>query len=459
VCITIQNANELSQTNPTTVMLSTLEGGSAEESEDFTPLLVIATFEFGATEQPKCYDIMTLDDDDVEQIEVMDVALSNEIGVVLGSTPSLSITITDDDDTLGLDFVSGDLSGREGEPVEVCVVVTRGSNQLDSPIGVMITITDVTTSILGEYVFFDRMIEIPVGAVEGRNYCTQIRLVADEEIEQIEETFRLSLSPIPGISNRLDLTDTMKTVTIIDGDRGAVSVVTPVEVEEGNSSTREFDIVIQLSASTIVPIDRDIVYTVALQDGTATGGSDYQNLSPTEITFARGVDNGGSSRVVTVQIIGDTDGEPDETLTLLITPSNPDNDDGLTQTLTIIDDEPKCEVLTTITSGEVTLTGLYLGAEATYSCDFGYELVGESMRTCVEGPMWSNTEPECALILCSNPPALANGSVDTIGVYVVGAVATYSCNSDYRFSTEATIRTCQLNQTWSEETIACEKGI
>ena len=47
---------------------------------------------------------------------------------------------------LGLDLVSGDLSGREGEPVEVCVVVTRGSNQLDSPIGVMITITDVTTS-------------------------------------------------------------------------------------------------------------------------------------------------------------------------------------------------------------------------------------------------------------------------------------------------------------------------
>ena len=68
------------------------------------------------------------------------------------------------------------------------------------------------------------MIEIPVGDVEGRNYCTQIRLVADEEIEQIEETFRLSLSPIPGISNRLDLTDTMKTVTIIDGDRESVHI-------------------------------------------------------------------------------------------------------------------------------------------------------------------------------------------------------------------------------------------
>ena len=47
---------------------------------------------------------------------------------------------------LGLDLVPGDLSGREGEQVEVCVVVTKGSNQLDSPIEVMISITDITTS-------------------------------------------------------------------------------------------------------------------------------------------------------------------------------------------------------------------------------------------------------------------------------------------------------------------------
>ena len=58
--------------------------------------------------------------------------------------------------------------------------------------------------------------------MEGQNYCTQIPLVADDEIEQIEETFRLNLSPVPGISNRLDLTNTIKTVTIMDGDRESV---------------------------------------------------------------------------------------------------------------------------------------------------------------------------------------------------------------------------------------------
>ena len=58
--------------------------------------------------------------------------------------------------------------------------------------------------------------------MEDQNYCTQIPLVADAEIEQIEETFTLNLSPVPGISNRLDLTNTIKTVTIMDGDRESV---------------------------------------------------------------------------------------------------------------------------------------------------------------------------------------------------------------------------------------------
>ena len=47
---------------------------------------------------------------------------------------------------LGLELVPGDLSGREGESVEVCVVITSGSNQLNGPIRVRISITDVTTS-------------------------------------------------------------------------------------------------------------------------------------------------------------------------------------------------------------------------------------------------------------------------------------------------------------------------
>ena len=33
--------------------------------------------------------------------------------------------------------------------------------------------------------------------------------------------------------------------------------------------------------------------------------------------------------------------------------------------------------------------------EATYSCDLGYDLVGEATRVCQAGGTWSNTAPEC----------------------------------------------------------------
>ena len=40
-----------------------------------------------------------------------------------------------------------------------------------------------------------------------------------------------------------------------------------------------------------------------------------------------------------VQIIGDEVGEPDETFNIVLEPTNPDGDDGMTATITIIDDE------------------------------------------------------------------------------------------------------------------------
>ena len=66
-----------------------------------------------------------------------------------------------------------------------------------------------------------------------------------------------------------------------------------------------------------------------------------KNIAPTTITFARNVDARGATRVITVQISGDTVGEPDETFTVLITPDDLENDESFTQTFTIIDDECK----------------------------------------------------------------------------------------------------------------------
>ena len=53
----------------------------------------------------------------------------------------------------------------------------------------------------------------------------------------------------------------------------------------------------------------------------------------------------------------------------------------------------------------VSLDGTRLGSMATYQCNTGYELVGDSERQCTEEGVWSGNQPDCDsktnVMLCS----------------------------------------------------------
>ena len=49
----------------------------------------------------------------------------------------------------------------------------------------------------------------------------------------------------------------------------------------------------------------------------------------------------------------------------------------------------------TFTPGVVTTIDTGLDAVAAYTCDQGYDLVGDEMRTCQENQQWTVTEPNC----------------------------------------------------------------
>ena len=55
-----------------------------------------------------------------------------------------------------------------------------------------------------------------------------------------------------------------------------------------------------------------------------------------------------------------------------------------------------CDSLTDPANGQVDLTsGTTFGQTATYSCNTGYNLVGDSTRTCQTVGNWSGSRPTC----------------------------------------------------------------
>ena len=63
-----------------------------------------------------------------------------------------------------------------------------------------------------------------------------------------------------------------------------------------------------------------------------------------------------------------------------------------------------CGSLTDPANGQVDLTsGITFGQTATYSCNTGYNLVGNSTRTCQATAVWTGSVPTCqGILLLSN---------------------------------------------------------
>ena len=124
-----------------------------------------------------------------------------------------------------------------------------------------------------------------------------------------------------------------------------------VTLTEGDSGTKAANFVVTLSPANAVAVQVDY----ATADGTATAGSDYTAANGT-LTF----NPGETSKTVTVNILGDTDDEPDETFFLnLSNPTNADIIDGQGQA-TIIDDDG----LPSLTVGDASLTEGDSGSQA-----------------------------------------------------------------------------------------------
>ena len=125
-------------------------------------------------------------------------------------------------------------------------------------------------------------------------------------------------------------------------------------------------------------------------------------------------------------------------------------------------------------------TGTTFGETATYSCDTGFTLIGDTTRTCQATGLWSGNAPTCQRMLqffwkleehcvtqslflstvvdCGTLSDPANGQVSHPSGTTSGQIATYSCDPGYNLTGEST-RMCQVNRTWSGIAPTCQRKL
>ncbi|KAF7487688.1 Sushi, von Willebrand factor type A, EGF and pentraxin domain-containing protein 1 [Sarcoptes scabiei] len=113
-----------------------------------------------------------------------------------------------------------------------------------------------------------------------------------------------------------------------------------------------------------------------------------------------------------------------------------------------------CGPLESIPNGKVSFIHTYFNASARYSCQNNYALIGAETRYCLGNGSWSHPEPKCYYGLCSHPPEIDNGIVHITNQSVNG-IATYICNLGFVLVGNSKL-TCQIGGTWSSMAPQCK---
>ncbi|XP_069986362.1 uncharacterized protein [Penaeus vannamei] len=103
--------------------------------------------------------------------------------------------------------------------------------------------------------------------------------------------------------------------------------------------------------------------------------------------------------------------------------------------------------------------GVYgYGTVATYSCNPGYVLQGNSTRTCDHSGKWTLEPPSCQAVTCGPPPVFANARYTLLnGSTHWNGIAVYSCADGFRLhrDTGDTVSTCMDSGSWKFINVTC----
>ena len=125
--------------------------------------------------------------------------------------------------------------------------------------------------------------------------------------------------------------------------------------------------------------------------------------------------------------------------------------------------DPQCEQITLCNGEvSYSETPHYAMSFANVSCDLGYMLSGSDNLTCsynasIGNAYWIPEEPTCEINDCG-AVTLEHGLISYSYGTKYGSTATFYCESGYELSGESSI-SCQEDESWSEDVPTCVSGV
>jgi uncharacterized repeat protein (TIGR01451 family) len=273
--------------------------GTATAGTDYTGISGTLTFEPGSTSDT--FDVAIFEDTTDEDDETVIMTLTNAISGTVGTPNPATLTILDNDGEPTINFPTSEFSIGEEDGTATLTVTL--SNPSDFPITVDYETGDGTATAGDDYVAASGTLTFTPGVTTTTFSVTVINDTLDEN----DETVLLTLTNPSAFELGGGATATL---TIEDDDASPTIAVNDVQVIEGNAGVTPMTFEVTLSALSGLSVTVD--YDTA--DGTATAGSDYTAASGSVVIPA-----GELTGTFTIDVLGDLNFEPDETVLVDLT--------------------------------------------------------------------------------------------------------------------------------------------
>jgi len=255
---------------------------------------------FAAGQKEATIEVAVVGDTAVESDETFTVGLTGALGADIGSGVGVGTIINDDVVVLPTIRIT-DVALTEGNAgVKPFNFVASLSAASSTPVTVNFATGNGTAFAGSDYLFSTGIITFAA----GQTLRTITANVVGDTLVEPNETFNVNLSGAVGAT----ISDAQGVGTIVNDDVLLPKItISDVTLTEGNSGLKPFNFVVSLSSSSSTPV----TVNFATANGTALAGSDYL-ASAAPLTFAPGQ----TVKTVTVNAVGDTLVEPNETFSV-----------------------------------------------------------------------------------------------------------------------------------------------